>query len=127
MPTDLPDKTGISYAYKASLIEEVVVRLMIRVPTIVLANLVLGENVMPELLQRQANPDQLAAAVVSLLSDTPERDRQMRAFARLDAIMRIGDATPSEKAADIVIDLAHKGRSVLFSASLKLAPLDTAH
>ena len=32
-----------------------------RTPTIVLANLVLGENVMPEILQRDATPQKLAA------------------------------------------------------------------
>ena len=43
-------------AYRVSLLEEVIARALIKVPSIVLANLVLGENVMPELLQRDATP-----------------------------------------------------------------------
>jgi lipid-A-disaccharide synthase len=93
-------------AYKASLIEELILRQLIRVPTIVLANLVLGENVMPEYLQREANPERLAAALASLIADTPERQHQLSAFARLDAIMGIGAVAPSEMAATIVIERA---------------------
>ncbi|MFL9824884.1 lipid-A-disaccharide synthase [Rhodoplanes sp. SY1] len=95
-------------AYKLSVIEEMIGRLMIKVPSIVLANLVIGDNVMPELIQRAATPDALAAALAPLLGDTPERRRQTEAFARLDAIMEIGTAQPSERAADVV--LAEMGR-----------------
>ncbi len=91
-------------AYRVPLVEEVVGRLLIKVPTIVLANLVLGENVMPELLQRQVAPEPLAAALAPLLADSPERRRQVAAFARLDDVMKIGAANPSEAAAQIVLD-----------------------
>lgn len=97
-------------AYRVPLVEEVVGRLLIKVPTIVLANLVLGENVMPELLQRQVAPEPLAAALTPLLADTPERRRQVAAFARLDDVMKIGAANPSEAAAQIVLDYARGGR-----------------
>ena len=95
-------------AYRVPLIEEVVGRLLIKVPSIVLANLVLGENVMPELLQRQVAPESLVAALAPLLADTPERRRQLEDFARLDQVMRIGAANPSKAAAQIV--LGHAGR-----------------
>jgi lipid-A-disaccharide synthase len=97
-------------AYKASVIEEVILRMLAKVPTIVLANLVLGENVMPELLQREANQDLLAVALTSLLADTAERNNQLRAFTRLDSIMGIGCVAPSETAAEIVASLASRGR-----------------
>ena len=112
-------------AYKTSLIEEAVARLMIKVPTIVLANLVLGENVMPELVQRQANPEQLAATLIPLLSDTAERRNQLQAFDRLDAVMGIGQVAPSENAAEIVIDLARRGRDTAV-AELPLLKADRA-
>ena len=95
-------------AYKVSLIEEVIARLAIHAPSVVLANLVLGENTMPELLQRQATPDQLAEALIPLIGDTPERRRQTDAFARLDAIMDIGGTSPSAKAAEIVLGIARE-------------------
>jgi lipid-A-disaccharide synthase len=93
-------------AYKVSALEAFVARRMIRVPSVILANLVLGENIVPEFLQEDCTPDALAAALAPLLADTPERRRQTEAFARLDAIMRIGEARPSEEAARVVIEMA---------------------
>jgi lipid-A-disaccharide synthase len=90
--------------YRVSLLEEVIGRMLLRGSTIVLANLVLGQNAMPELLQRAATAERLAAAVTPLLGATPERARQVDAFARLDSIMEIGKAAPSARAAQIVLE-----------------------
>jgi len=92
-------------AYKVSLIEEVVGRLLLNGPSIILANLVLGENVVPEFLQRGCTPARLADALLPLLSDTPERQRQTQAFARLDTIMEVGNGNPSDRGATIVLDI----------------------
>lgn len=91
-------------AYKVPLFEEAVARLLIKVDTVILANLVLGENVVPQLLQRDFTSDRLAAALTPLLGETPERRRQTEAFARLDAIMEIGKTAPSDRAAAVVLD-----------------------
>jgi lipid-A-disaccharide synthase len=98
-------------AYRASWFTELIYRTIVRVPTIVLANLVLEDNVMPEFIQRDANPARLAAALAPLIGETSERGRQLAAFARLDAVMRIGTARPSEAAAEVVLDVARRGRS----------------
>lgn len=90
-------------AYQVPLVEEVAARLLIKVESVVLSNLVVGENVVPELLQRACTPESLAGALLPLLADTPERRRQVEGFARLDAIMEIGRAAPSERAATEVL------------------------
>jgi lipid-A-disaccharide synthase len=102
-------------AYKVSLIEEVVARLTIQVPSMILPNLIVAENVVPEFLQRDCTPRKLADALVPLLAEGPQRRRQIDAFRRLDEVMRL-DATstggsPSGKAADIALGLA-KPRAV---------------
>ena len=97
-------------AYKAALVTEWMFHAFVRVPTIVLANLVLGESVLPELLQREATPERLAAALGPLVGETAERQAQLAAFARLDAIMGIGVQWPSEAAADVVVEVARRGR-----------------
>jgi lipid-A-disaccharide synthase len=97
-------------AYRASLLTELMYRMFVRVPTIVLANLVLGDSVMPEIMQRQATPERLAAALAPLIADTPERRRQLAAFGRLDELMRIGTARPGEAAAEVVLEVARRGR-----------------
>jgi lipid-A-disaccharide synthase len=99
-------------AYRASLFTELIYRTIVRVPTIVLTNLVLEDLVMPEFIQRSANPEMLAATLAPLIRDTPERRRQLAAFARLDGVMRIGSARPSEAAAEVVLDVARRGRRV---------------
>jgi lipid-A-disaccharide synthase len=99
-------------AYRVPLIEEIVARLM-RMPeisTIVLANLVLGEKIVPEFLQRDCTPEKLADALIPLISDTIERRRQIEAFHRLDTIMGIGTLAPTAQAAAIVADVARRGR-----------------
>ncbi|HEX8165793.1 MAG TPA: lipid-A-disaccharide synthase [Beijerinckiaceae bacterium] len=93
-------------AYKVSWIEEQIGRLII-VPSFVLANLVLGENVVPEFVQDDCTPEKLAAGLKPLLSDTPERRRQVEALARVNDLMAIGEGeTPSARAARIVAEVA---------------------
>jgi lipid-A-disaccharide synthase len=93
-------------AYKAGIAEGLIARVLITAPVIGLANLVLGEKVMPELLQWQATPKKLSEALVELVGDTPQRRRQCDAFARLDTVLEIGAASPSARAAAIVLELA---------------------
>jgi lipid-A-disaccharide synthase len=88
-------------AYRVSRPEELL-KYLITVPTIVLTNLILGENAIPEFIQHDCTPEKLAAALAPLLGDSPERIRQVAALRRLDGLMRIGDETPSERAARIV-------------------------
>jgi lipid-A-disaccharide synthase len=90
-------------AYKVAKLEAWVARLLIKLPTVILANLVLGRNVVPEFLQNEATAERLAATLGPLLSDSPERRRQVEAFGELDGLMALGDAAPSEKAAAVVL------------------------
>jgi lipid-A-disaccharide synthase len=97
-------------AYRVSKIEEVL-KYLIKAPSIVLTNLVLGENVIPELIQWDCTPDKLADALLPLLEDSPERQRQVAAFGKIDDLMRIGDEAPSERAARIVEEVLVSGRA----------------
>jgi lipid-A-disaccharide synthase len=74
----------------------------------VLPNLILGKNAIPEYLDADANPDRLATAILPLLSDTPERAKQIAAFARLESLMALDHGTPSSRAADIVLTSMRK-------------------
>ena len=102
-------------AYRMSAVEAFiatrVLRIVSRLPSVILANLVIGENVVPEFLQAECTPQRLAEALVPLLSDTPQRRRQVAALDRLDGIMTIGGAAPSAQAAAVVLDVARRGRA----------------
>jgi len=93
-------------AYKVGRVEEMVARLLIRTSSFILANLVLGDRAVPELLQGDCTSDKLAAALLPLLRETPDRQAQLAAFARLDTIMQIGTLSPSRSAAARVLALA---------------------
>jgi lipid-A-disaccharide synthase len=97
-------------AYRVGGLEASILLRLIDVPSVILANLVLGENVVPEFIQQDCTSDNLARALRPLLGDTPERTRQLEAFGKLDAIMSTGNATPSVGAADIVLATMRKGR-----------------
>jgi lipid-A-disaccharide synthase len=100
-------------AYRTGALEAWIVRRTINVTTVILANLVIGENVVPEFLQENCTADQLASALGDVLSDTPMRRRQLAAFARIDGIMSTGNQLPSVRAADLVLATMRKGRRAL--------------
>ncbi|WP_020176457.1 lipid-A-disaccharide synthase [Methyloferula stellata] len=90
-------------AYKVSWAEGFL-KYVITVPSIVLPNLILGENVVPEFLQEACTPHKLAGAMVALLRDGPDREAQIAAFQRLKELMSLADGeSPAGRAAEIVI------------------------
>lgn len=97
-------------AYRAGSVEIWIARRVVRPGTVILANLVIGDDVIPEFIQEDCVPDRLAPAVRDLLGDTPARRRQLAGFAKIDDILSTGEQTPSGRAADIVLDvMRHKG------------------
>ena len=90
-------------AYRTGSVEAWILRRAIKVNSVILANLVIGENVIPEFLQEDCTPEKLAAALADVLGDSELRRKQLEAFARIDDIMSTGDQPPSARAADIVL------------------------
>jgi lipid-A-disaccharide synthase len=99
-------------AYKGGNIEAWVLRRAIRVSSVILANLVIGENVVPEFIQEECTPDKLTPALRDILADSPLRRRQIEAFGKLDTIMSTGNQPPSARAADIVLATLHRSGRV---------------
>jgi lipid-A-disaccharide synthase len=98
-------------AYRAGSVEVWIARRVVRPGTVILANLVIGDDVVPEFIQEDCVPDKLAPAVRDLLGDTPARRRQLAGFATIDSILSTGDQTPSARAADIVLTVMRLGRT----------------
>jgi lipid-A-disaccharide synthase len=97
-------------AYRVGAVEAWIMRRAIKVSSVILANLVIGENVVPEYLQENCTPQNLSRAVREVLDDTPQRRRQLGAFAGIDGIMSTGNQPPSVRAADIVLATMRKTR-----------------
>ena len=84
---------------------------LLKVPSIVLTNLILGENTVPEFLDNDGPPEVLACETLALLSEGEARDAQLRALQQLADLMALPDgARPSDKAAEIVLDAAEHGQ-----------------
>ena len=99
-------------AYRVGSAEAWVLRRAINTSSIILANLVIGEKVVPEFVQQDCTLEKLLQPLADILSDSPLRRRQSQAFARLDAIMSTGGQPPSVRAADIVLATMRKSRRV---------------
>lgn len=86
-------------------------RFMVKVPSIVLANLVAGENIYPEFIQEDCNPETLSAALATIMENGTARSAQIAALSRLPKRMALEKGTPSEAAAAIVMRYAAGGRA----------------
>ena len=91
-------------AYRTGAVEAWILRRAIKVNSVILANLVIGENVVPEFLQEDCTPEKLVAGAARgarrLPSCGASRSRRSR---KIDAIMSTGNQPPSARAADIVL------------------------
>jgi len=91
-------------AYKVSLMEEQL-KYLIKVPSILLPNLILGERAIPEKLQKDCSPASLGASLAEIVRDGPARSRQLEALSRLDLLMALPDGgAPSVHAAHAVLE-----------------------
>jgi lipid-A-disaccharide synthase len=97
-------------AYRGTAWEAFIARRLIRVSSVILANLVLGENAVPEFLQEECRAELLAPALGDLMREGPVRQQQLEAFGRLDRIMSTGERTPSRRAADEVIAVMRRAK-----------------
>jgi lipid-A-disaccharide synthase len=97
-------------AYRTGAVEAWILIRAINVKSVILANLVVGENVVPEFLQDDCTPEKLVPALRDVLEDSPSRRRQVEAFAGIDNIMSTGNQPPGVRAADIVLKTLRKAR-----------------
>jgi lipid-A-disaccharide synthase len=95
-------------AYKVDWVAERF-RFLLKVPSVVLANLVIGRNVFPELLQEDCTSEKLTEALLPLFGDTPERERQLAGLATIADKMMRDHGTPSERAAETALAIIEEG------------------
>jgi lipid-A-disaccharide synthase len=97
-------------AYRTGSAEAWILRKAISVNSVILANLVIGENVVPEFLQEVCTPEKLSQSLREVLGDSALRRKQVEAFAKIDPIMSTGNQPPSARAADIVLATMRRAR-----------------
>jgi lipid-A-disaccharide synthase len=92
--------------YRISLLTYLVGRLMIRVPTIGLANIVAGKQIVPELIQGDASPQRVFQEAVSLLKDPRRMTDMEKELARVEELL--GSRGASERVANMAYEMLSK-------------------
>jgi lipid-A-disaccharide synthase len=82
-------------AYRGHPVEAAVARRLVRSHSVLLCNLVLGRNVVPELLQEGATAQALAEATMALIPDGPARRAQLDAFTEISARIALPEGQTS--------------------------------
>ena len=95
--------TPMVVAYKVDPVAAPFLRRMIQGETVVLANLVLGENAFPEFLQEDCTAEKMAPVLSDVLGTSTRRDAQVAALARIPERLKLADGNPSEAAANAVL------------------------
>ena len=101
-------KTPMVIAYRQSPITWALMRGMLYLPYVGMPNILAGERLVPELLQDDANPAALAAALLALWRDAAARKRQVERFHDFHHLLRQNTA---QKAADAVLQVLENRHS----------------
>lgn len=90
--------------YKANAITAAFVRRLLKTPYVNLANVLLGREVIPELLQENCAPEPIANALLPLLAEEQARDFQKQFLRVIPSMLGAdSDRSPSDKAAEIIL------------------------
>lgn len=95
--------------YRVSKLSYMLGRMLVNVDHIGLANIIAGERVVPELIQEQAGPAEIAGTVSHLLSDPSALSDLRRRLRSVRAML--GKSGASAKTADIALSMIRDGKS----------------
>jgi lipid-A-disaccharide synthase len=94
--------TPMVVAARANPLSAAIARRVVRVPSFAMVNLIAGEAVVPELIQEEARPERIAAAVLELLRG-PAGPAQRRRLAEVRA--RLGGGGAARRVAEIAREM----------------------
>jgi lipid-A-disaccharide synthase len=103
--------TPMVVAYKLGWLTYVLVKPFITARFAALGNIILDRAAIPELLQKDCSGENLARALLRLLSDTPERRKQVEDLKLIGEKLGVGGEEPSLRAARALLDFV-SNRSV---------------
>jgi lipid-A-disaccharide synthase len=92
-------------AYRGANWEAAIAKRLIKLPSVILPNLILGRSVVPEFIQQDAVAETLASQVLALLPDGAARELQLAGFDEVETIMRSAGPSPAANAVDVALSL----------------------
>lgn len=94
--------------YRVSPVSWMAGRWMVRVPFLTMVNLIAGRRIVPELMQREATGERLAAEAAVLLRNQAARDEMKRNLAEVAKVLSTPEH-PIERAAGIALKYLNRG------------------
>lgn len=73
-----------------------------------LSNIILGREIIPELLQERCIPVNISLYIEGLLNHDEWYDKQIEGFGKIRTLLGMGEQTPSERACEVICDLIKK-------------------
>jgi len=92
--------------YRSSRLTMFMAKKVVRIPYVGLANILLNEAIMPELIQEDATVEHIVQAALPLLHGKKEAMRQQEKFATLRTLL--GDKNPAETIAAMVMQMSNR-------------------
>ena len=95
--------------YRVNPLTAAIARRILLVPHIAMPNIIADRRAAPEFVQRECSPERLVPAVEQLLQDADRRRDQIESFGEIAARLGRGGPPPSERAAEVILDLIETG------------------
>jgi lipid-A-disaccharide synthase len=89
--------------YKTSAITYEIARRIVTVKSLTMPNLLAGETVYPEFIQREATPENISEAALKLLQDAGQRNKIKQQLTRM--VSTLGEPGAAGRAADAILNL----------------------
>ena len=97
--------------YRVNPLTAAIARRILIVPHIAMPNIIAERRAAPEFVQRDCSPRRLVPALEQLLRDAAQRHDQIESFREISARLGRGGPPPSERAAEVVLDVIETGAS----------------
>ena len=97
--------------YRVNPLTAAIARRILIVPHIAMPNIIAERRAAPEFVQHDCTPRRLVPALERLLRDAAQRHDQIESFREIAARLGRGGPPPSERAAEVVLDVIETGAS----------------
>lgn len=92
-------------AYKVPKLTEWLARRFLHIQYVNLTNILLGREIVPELLQQDCEPNNILSYIEKFIAKQPPYNRQMEGFDKVRKLLGMGEQTPSANAAAAILNL----------------------
>jgi lipid-A-disaccharide synthase len=85
-------------AYRGANWEAFLARRLVKLPSVILPNLILGRSIVPEFIQEEATAEALSSHLLAAMAESGKRQEQLDGFAEVETIMRSAGPSPAANA-----------------------------